>query len=66
MKLINVECKTWETLAAAQSTKEEPFELLGFDLENPRHRTFWEQMKMSGKFHSSVIPKVKATFVPAS
>lgn len=65
MKSINTRFETWETLAEAQLEGSKPFELLGFDLELPAHRAFWEKMKRTGKFHASIEPKVKVTFIPA-
>jgi len=66
MKSISTHFETWEVLAVAELQKARPFELIGFDLENPRHRTFWEQIKTSGKFHCYCEKKVKAAFVPAN
>lgn len=66
MKSINTGFDTWEALAEAQVATEKPFELLGFDLENARHRSFWDKVRKGGKFNITATPKVKAVFLPAT
>jgi hypothetical protein len=67
MKSINTNATNWELVAADNLSVQAPFEILGFDLNIPEHRAFWNKVKTTGKFHASFEPPHrKAAFIPAT
>jgi hypothetical protein len=66
VKILNINFPTWELLASECLKNRKRFELLGFDLEIPSHRAFWDKAKRTGTFHCGLEIGVKACFIPAT
>jgi hypothetical protein len=63
-KALHTRLEMWESQATELVAKWQRVEIDGFKLENPQHRKFWNKLKRSGKYHSSLDGE-KAVFIPA-